>query len=171
MEIRKRLRAFTLVELLIVITIIGILAVALVPRITGAPGKARDAQRKGDLQQIATGLELYADDNGGIYPATGTGCVAALSISSYLTSIPEDPQGTNNPSVGCADGYEYYKTTTGYILSAALESTTASGDGLYEGAALTGGDTDPTATVIGRLSACASAACTSGTTTTYYLQR
>ena len=140
MEIRKRLRAFTLIELLIVITIIGILAVALVPRITGGPAKARDATRKADLQQIATALEFYADDLG-YYPGTGgTGqCVSATTeIASYLTSVPSDPSSSDSP--GCSSGdYTYYpiKTTgsttvDGYLLIASLESDTVTGDGIYD---------------------------------------
>ncbi|KKR25748.1 MAG: hypothetical protein UT55_C0031G0009, partial [Candidatus Peregrinibacteria bacterium GW2011_GWE2_39_6] len=41
-------KSFTLIELLIVITIIGILAVALVPRIMGGAPRARDVKRKAD---------------------------------------------------------------------------------------------------------------------------
>jgi prepilin-type N-terminal cleavage/methylation domain-containing protein len=39
-------RAFTLVEMLIVIIIIGLLAVALVPKLTAIQGRARDVARK-----------------------------------------------------------------------------------------------------------------------------
>ena len=48
----KNRRAFTLIELLIVITIIGILAVAFIPQLLGAPSKARDVQRIEDLNNI-----------------------------------------------------------------------------------------------------------------------
>lgn len=130
-----RMRAFTLIELLIVITIIGILAVALVPRITGGPAKARDATRKTDLQQIATALALYADDNSGSYPwdvstAATSGCVTGnldSYISDYMTTIPEDAQ---YDSTGYC--YEYYATSNGFGLVAHLESNTGVGDGIYE---------------------------------------
>lgn len=121
-----RNRAFTLIELLIVITIIGILAVALVPRITGGPAKARDATRKTDLQQIATALALYADDNAGDYP-TLSGCFS-VDLSDYMTKVPEDPQG---------ECYEARNTSNGFILIARLESETASGDGVYDGGTTT----------------------------------
>lgn len=125
-----RNRAFTLIELLIVITIIGILAVALVPRITGGPAKARDATRKTDLQQIATALALYADDNAGDYP-TLSGCFS-VDLSDYMTKVPEDPQGTP-----C---YEARNTSNGFLLIAYLESDTAGGDGVYHDDAWTTAD-------------------------------
>jgi prepilin-type N-terminal cleavage/methylation domain-containing protein len=131
MEILKRVRAFTLIELLIVITIIGILAVALVPRITGGPAKARDASRKADLQQIATALEFYADDNSGSYLA-GNQCISdAAELGDYLTTVPSDPTGAVAP--GCAGGYGYRAVSGGYLLFATLEgNATATGEGIYD---------------------------------------
>lgn len=120
MKFLKGRKGFTLIELLIVITIIGVLAVALVPRIVGAPAKARDAARKADLQQIATGLELYADSNSGDYPAT-SGCVSGISadLIGYLSTVPEDPQAKD--SGVCSTGYGYYPLDNGFLLYAALE--------------------------------------------------
>jgi len=63
-------KAFTLIELLIVIVIIGILAVALIPRLTGLQARARDTVRMADLKQIQTALEFYASENNGQYPTT-----------------------------------------------------------------------------------------------------
>lgn len=59
--INSKLKAFTLVELLIVIAILGILAAAIMVAIN--PGKrtkqARDAQRKSDINAIANALIGY----------------------------------------------------------------------------------------------------------------
>jgi len=131
---KPRLRAFTLIELLIVITIIGILAVALVPRIIGGPAKARDAQRKAALQQISTALELYADDNQGEYPVVlAPVCVSTLAITSYLTTIPADPQSAGMAWCGGGYGYSSLDGGAGYMITALLESDTQTGPGVVDG--------------------------------------
>ena len=61
---RKSTSGFTLVEILIVIVIIGILAAALVPRLTSAQSKARDLRRKTDLMTIHKALRIFYEDNG-----------------------------------------------------------------------------------------------------------
>jgi general secretion pathway protein G len=62
MKIQKHNPAFTLIEILIVIIIIGILAAALIPRLQSAKGRANDTARKADMQQIATSLVAYQND-------------------------------------------------------------------------------------------------------------
>ena len=59
---------FTLVELLIVISIIGILAGIGLASFNSAQAKSRDTKRKTDLQQVGNALELYYNDKGQ-YPA------------------------------------------------------------------------------------------------------
>lgn len=58
---------FTIIELLVVITIIGTLASISLNTLNTARVKARDAKRKADLRSIATALEFYYDDHG-YYP-------------------------------------------------------------------------------------------------------
>jgi type II secretion system protein G len=57
-------KAFTLIEMLIVIVIIGILMAALIPRLSSARGRANDVARKSHLSQVATALISYQIDHG-----------------------------------------------------------------------------------------------------------
>ncbi len=52
-----------MIELLVVISIIGILSSFAMVSLNGARLKARDALRKGDMAQLRTALALYYDDN------------------------------------------------------------------------------------------------------------
>ena len=54
---------FTLIEMLIVIVIIGILAVALIPKIWNARDRAADIARMADARSIATAIISYRLDN------------------------------------------------------------------------------------------------------------
>lgn len=62
-------RAFSLIELLVVIGIIGVLASVIFPAIGTVREKAKEARTRAELREIATALQLYAEDHGGSYPA------------------------------------------------------------------------------------------------------
>lgn len=79
MKILKiRFQAFTLIELLIIIVIIGILATALIPKITGSQARARDTARMAGMRQMQTALQLYYWEFGK-YPGGG-----AFHYANYL---------------------------------------------------------------------------------------
>lgn len=133
MKIHKR--AFTLIELLIVITIIGILAVAIVPRLSSSTGRARDVARKSDLSSLAAGMELYYADNGA-YP-DGT-CTSSEGYMTAMGTYFDTKDAFDDPGAGFGEncsGYSYAKSSTsvGYNLCAQMEvSSTA--EGYYESA-------------------------------------
>ena len=102
----KLKRAFTLIELLIVITIIGILVSIAIASFASAQARSRDARRKGDLDAIKKALELAkGDTTGGFYPgcpSNATSCVLDKTppatnpelAPTYIASTPEDPKNT-----------------------------------------------------------------------------
>lgn len=64
-------RGFTLIELMVVITIIGLLATTILASMQSSRAAARDAQRMQEARQLVTALELYRNSLGR-YPCSGT---------------------------------------------------------------------------------------------------
>lgn len=96
-------KAFSLVELLVVIAVIGILATLAVVSLQGARKGARDAKRIANIKQIQTALELYYNDQGQ-YPESlnfGQGSIESPNAV-YMEKIPSAPSpadgncGSNN---------------------------------------------------------------------------
>jgi prepilin-type N-terminal cleavage/methylation domain-containing protein len=74
----NNLRAFTLIELLTVIAIIGILAAILIPVVGKVRAKARQSQGISNIRQVGIGLLTYSSTNGRLpgrfdYGAGGSG--------------------------------------------------------------------------------------------------
>ncbi|MBX3354729.1 MAG: type II secretion system protein GspG [Phycisphaeraceae bacterium] len=58
-----RRRAFTLLEIIIAVTIVAILAALIVPRLTGFIGQAKNDRAKADAATLAQQVELYMTKN------------------------------------------------------------------------------------------------------------
>lgn len=61
-------RAFTLVELLVVLAVIGVLAALLFPALVGAKEGAKSTACLNNLHQIGIGLQLYVQENQNLLP-------------------------------------------------------------------------------------------------------
>ena len=125
----KTSAAFTLVEILVVTSIIGLLAAAGTVTYTAFTKNSRDARRKADLEQIRGAAELYrSNSQTNSYPAQneitfncpGSGTLTDTAGNKYMSKVPNDPK---------CPKYTYY-----YELGS---------DGNYKlGAYLEGGGTD-----------------------------
>lgn len=135
-------RAFTLIELLIVVGIIAILAGIAVVNFLDAQVRSKVAAVKNDLRVFAGSLEAYAVDHNAYPPSKGVGDRASSSYVlpvtlrfipittpvAYLTSIPKDrfiPNDGWGYDPTWSDGYDYFDA----------EAAPAYGSGLTSGGA------------------------------------
>jgi len=88
-------QAFTLIEILLVVVIIGALSAMIIPRLTGRSEQAKVAAAKADINShIATALKLYELDNG-FFPTTAQGLKA---LEEKPTTSPA-PLNWNGPYI------------------------------------------------------------------------
>lgn len=134
-SVSKNQKGFTLVELLVVITIIGILATLLIANFSSSRARARDARRKADLQSLKTALQLYYNDRQ-VFPGdsgseiNGCGANGDLPCSwgssfsgngeEYIRQIPTDPLNIPGTYV-----YVYEQTDggNGFRITGRLENS------------------------------------------------
>jgi prepilin-type N-terminal cleavage/methylation domain-containing protein/prepilin-type processing-associated H-X9-DG protein len=65
-------RAFTLIEVLVVMAIIAILAAILVPALNSALERAKATKDMSNLRQIGAATQLYMNDNSDVFPGSAT---------------------------------------------------------------------------------------------------
>ncbi len=109
-KINKK-NGFTLIELIVSVTIIAVLTVIGVISFSGTNEKARDSRRITDLESIRMALELYRQGTGGTYPADKD-----VLVPDYMQEMPKGPKG---------EVYTYEQKGIGYnyIISTILEET------------------------------------------------
>ena len=120
-------KAFTLIELAIVLLVIGILAGLMLRNVGVYSIQARDAKRKGDLRNLSVNLVQY-NAAYGHYP-TGTNLVSALK-SIGVINLPSTPRS--------GEYYYYYPCSvsgvsgfTHFILKTTFEQSSSTNPGLY----------------------------------------
>jgi len=117
-------KSFTLIEILVVATIIGLLTAIGSTSYAQFNKQSRDARRKADLENIRAALEMYRSNNSYYVQTLNT---LTSATDKYLNSVPTDPLGTSQ-------GYSYQYTPTpagcttactDYTLGALLEISSA----------------------------------------------
>lgn len=139
-SLKNKQKGFTIVELLIVIVVIGILAAIVIVTFTGVQKKARDSDRKSDVNAISGLLEVYFADKGQ-YPtlanlnsANTAGSWRGDNMKDLKDDLITAPGGTVGlvGSGAAVTNYQYVtipatcdNTTgnecTGYVLTGTLE--------------------------------------------------
>jgi general secretion pathway protein G len=99
-------RGFTLIEIMVVVTIIAILAAIVVPQVVGRVDEARVQRAKADVQTLTQALSIYKLDNYH-YPSTDQGLdslvhkpggqpdAANWKAGGYIAQLPKDPWGND----------------------------------------------------------------------------
>ena len=143
-SLKQRQSGFTIVELLIVIVIIGILATLVIVTFSGVQQRARDSERKTDINAIAGQLEAVYAKNGAYPTLTDVNDSAWRSANEFRidTKAFADPKsatpaGADLAGAVGANVYSYTNLTPAgctsatcatYTLTATLEQT---GGGTY----------------------------------------
>jgi general secretion pathway protein G len=129
----KQSKAFTLIEILIVVVILGILAAIVVPQFTKASEDAQVGNVQTQLQTIRSQIELYRVKNNASYPTLNVGGAApnfgwdALIGADYMRSAPVNPR-TNSATIAAAaaPGVGWiYDAATGQISAAYFDEVAA----------------------------------------------
>ncbi|MDH4241666.1 MAG: prepilin-type N-terminal cleavage/methylation domain-containing protein [Phycisphaerae bacterium] len=71
-----KIKAFTLVEILIVVTILGILAAVVLPTLQGHTASARESTAKDSLRTMRVQIEMYKLQHAGVPPGYINGAAA-----------------------------------------------------------------------------------------------
>jgi general secretion pathway protein G len=114
---------FTLVELMIVVSILGILAAIVLPEFQGHVQQAKEAAAKDNLRILRETIERYAVDYNGVAPGYQSGNPANLPTQSalrfqllqrnYLNEIPKNPFNNMNTVLMIANDVSFPTTGTG----------------------------------------------------------
>lgn len=130
---RSKQTGFSVAELIIVVTVIGILASIVLVLWPGYQQRTRDAERKSDLSQIAAALNAYAQQKND-YMTTGSGCGLNGNGNGWFNAGPSDSGAGTYPQSMASCLEDAKVITTGSFVDP-LNCTWASGGlcGSYDG--------------------------------------
>jgi prepilin-type N-terminal cleavage/methylation domain-containing protein/prepilin-type processing-associated H-X9-DG protein len=114
LSIRKA-RAFTVIELLVTIAIIGLLAGLLLPLLGKSRRAAYTASCLNNLRQIGLAIQMYANDNSGRMPALQNRASITNLVSALDTSLLTRESGTKVFRCPADDKQLYETTGTSYF--------------------------------------------------------
>lgn len=127
----RKNRAFSLVELLIVIIIIAVLAAVAIPRFANSTTRSKESALRANLKLFRNAVELFKADTGA-YPAALADLAAAAAPANGLDStganapiLAADWKGPylnsleNDPISGAAFTYSTTSPTVGKVTSSA----------------------------------------------------
>lgn len=120
---------FTLIELMVTITIIAVLSAIGLVAYSVVIKQGRDSRRQSDLRSIQSALEQYFADQA--YYPSGVSFGGSLSLAgrTYMNNVPTDPKGDTQYSyTGLPEGCDNSTTANrcnSYCISATLESVTS----------------------------------------------
>ena len=126
MKIRnKKIKAFTLIEILVVVAIIGVLTSIVVINLIGSEIKSRDTKRIADMGKLKTALGLYKVANGKYLldasnPIDAKGCrtistgtsINALVTAGFVDKLPKDPLSDDTKPCWSDHNYQWYYDPT-----------------------------------------------------------
>ncbi len=108
-------KAFTLIEILIVVVILGILAAIVIPQFTKASEDAQAGNVQTQLQTIRNTVELYRVRNNGSYPFSSSALAwTPLVTPDFLRSAPVNPR-TNSEVIVLGTDHTSGATTNGWV--------------------------------------------------------
>ena len=128
---QKRVKkAFTLLELLVVILILGLLAAFVVPNIIGAGDKAKRDLVCTQMSSVANALDMFQMDNG-TYPDTEEGLKALVSNpdSDKYPTYSSKPYMKRVPKDSWGQPIQYIKTGNNFDLISFGADRKEGGDG------------------------------------------
>jgi general secretion pathway protein G len=102
MRSRNHKRAFTLIEILIVVVILGILAAIVIPQFTDASEDAMTSSVRSQLQTLRSQVELYKVQNGGVASDLVGDQWADLVGGDYIQQAPSNPFNDSTTVAGAA---------------------------------------------------------------------